>query len=103
MWLWLHVAGMFCPVLSFILLGGVIVDVLAAPPEAPRQTTGVASHVLSHLQRCSLSCCAAGVRARQEKVVFVCCEDEDTLREEVHPLLGETGAVLGAGVKFAWC
>ena len=30
-----------------------------------------------------------GVRARQERVVFATCEDEDTLREEVESLLGE--------------
>ena len=31
---------------------------------------------------------AAGVRARQEKVPFATCEDEDTLQEEVRSLLG---------------
>ena len=31
----------------------------------------------------------AGVRARQEKVVFVACEDETVIQETVKPLLGE--------------
>ncbi len=33
-----------------------------------------------------------GVRARQEKVPFALCEDEDTLEAEVRPLLGESHA-----------
>ena len=40
---------------------------------------------------CSYLTCLrlAGVRARQEKVPFATCEDEDTLQEEVRSLLGE--------------
>lgn len=30
----------------------------------------------------------AGVRARQEKVVFAMCDDEDVVSEKVRPLLG---------------
>ncbi len=33
--------------------------------------------------------CLAGVRARQEKVPFATCEDEETLQEEVRSLLGK--------------
>ena len=31
----------------------------------------------------------AGVRARQEKVVFVTCEDEDLISRTVRPLIGQ--------------
>ena len=31
----------------------------------------------------------AGVRARQERVAFATCEDEETLREEIESLLGK--------------
>ena len=33
--------------------------------------------------------CQSGVRARQEKVPFATCEDEETLQEEVRSLLGK--------------
>ena len=36
------------------------------------------------------------MRARQERVVFATCEDEDTLREEVESLLGEDLLVYSA-------
>ena len=35
----------------------------------------------------------AGVRARQEKVVFVTCEDEDLISSTVRPLLGKQVAL----------
>jgi hypothetical protein len=34
-------------------------------------------------------CAVAGVRARQEKVVFACCEDESYLSEKIKPLVGK--------------
>ena len=30
----------------------------------------------------------SGVRARQEKVVFAMCDDEDTVNEKIRPLIG---------------
>lgn len=50
--------------------------------------TGVAlkgvilAHSLPHLSH-------LGVRARQEKIVFVTCEDEDTMNATVKPLIGQ--------------
>ena len=41
----------------------------------------ILAHSLPHLSH-------LGVRARQEKVVFVTCEDEDTLASTVKPLIG---------------
>lgn len=55
----------------------------------------ILAHSLPHLSH-------LGVRARQEKVVFVCCEDEDTLREEVHPLLGKP-VQLSASLEGVTC
>ena len=37
---------------------------------------------------CDLASRPAGVRARQERVPFVCCEDEGLLRAEAEPLVG---------------
>ncbi len=41
----------------------------------------ILAHSLPHLSH-------LGVRARQEKVVFVTCEDEDTMAATVKPLIG---------------
>ena len=41
----------------------------------------ILAHSLPHLSH-------LGVRARQEKVVFVTCEDQDTLAATVKPLIG---------------
>ena len=41
----------------------------------------ILAHSLPHLSH-------LGVRARQEKVVFVTCEDEDTIAASVKPLIG---------------
>lgn len=41
----------------------------------------ILAHSLPHLSH-------LGVRARQEKVVFVTCEDEDTIAATVKPLIG---------------
>lgn len=51
-------------------------------------------HVPGLIRRCVLGQlkapgCLSGVRARQEKVPFATCEDEDTLEEEVRRLLGK--------------
>ncbi len=42
----------------------------------------ILAHSLPHLSH-------LGVRARQEKVVFVTCEDEDTMAATVKPLIGQ--------------
>ncbi len=42
----------------------------------------------------------AGVRARQERVPFVCCEDEALLAAEAQPLLGKR-VLLKAGTEGA--
>ena len=42
----------------------------------------ILAHSLPHLSH-------LGVRARQEKVVFVTCEDEDTMNANVKPLVGQ--------------
>ncbi|KAK9842786.1 hypothetical protein WJX74_002436 [Apatococcus lobatus] len=47
-------------------------------------------HSLPHLSH-------LGVRARQEKVVFVTCEDEETLQQDVHPLVGQQVIVRASG------
>lgn len=41
----------------------------------------ILAHSLPHLSH-------LGVRARQEKVVFVTCEDEDTIAATIKPLIG---------------
>ena len=42
----------------------------------------------------------AGVRARQERVPFVCCEDEQLLAETAEPLVGRQ-VLLKAGTEGA--
>ena len=50
-------------------------------------------HCISAPQELTVTDCGwAGVRARQEKVVFVTCEDEETLQQDVHPLIGVWGS-----------
>ncbi|DBA93500.1 hypothetical protein WJX82_005630 [Trebouxia sp. C0006] len=56
----------------------------------------ILAHSLPHLSH-------LGVRARQEKVVFVTCEDEDTMAATVKPLIGQRIQLKASleGVSFA--
>lgn len=52
----------------------------------------ILAHSLPHLSH-------LGVRARQEKVVFVTCEDKDTMNATLKPLIGRSLSPLHAAIR----
>ena len=54
----------------------------------------ILAHSLPHLSH-------LGVRARQEKIVFVTCEDKDTMNATVKPLIGQLLAHSNCGIAHS--